>query len=155
MEAGYKYNFTDLQAALGLTQLAKCDDMYQARERVALRYNAALGNVAALQPPEVPTDRSTSWHLYVLRLNLDRLRIDRNHFIRELGERGVSTSVHFIPLHLQPVYQRDFGYRPGDCPIAEHEYERSLSLQIYSGMREEEIDYFISCVSDVVSEYSR
>ncbi|MFZ0731076.1 MAG: DegT/DnrJ/EryC1/StrS family aminotransferase [Candidatus Sulfotelmatobacter sp.] len=155
LEAGYKYNFTDLQAALGVAQLAKCDDMFVARQRIAERYTDAFRDIAALQVPSVPQNRTTSWHLYILRLNLDRLRIDRNQFIQELAERGVSTSVHFIPLHLQPVYQRDFGYKAGDYPNAEREFRRSLSLPIYSGMRDQEIEYVISCVFDVASQRSR
>lgn len=155
LEAGYKYNLTDLQAALGLAQLAKCDAMFAGRQRVAERYTEAFEGIAALQVPSVPDDRTTSWHLYILRLNPDRLRIDRNQFIRELADRGVSTSVHFIPLHLQPVYQRDFGYKAGDYPVAEREFQRSLSLPIYSSMREEEIEYVISCVLEVASEWSR
>jgi len=105
--------------------------------------------------PAISLDRTTSWHLYVLRLNLDQLRIDRSRFIRELADRGVSTSVHFIPLHLQPVYQRDYHYKAGDLPAAEREYERSLSLPIYSAMRDEEIEHVIWAVSDVVSSCSR
>lgn len=155
LEAGYKYNLTDLQAALGLAQLAKCDAMFAGRQRVAERYTEAFEGIAALQVPSVPDDRTTSWHLYILRLNPDGLRIDRNQFIRELADRGVSTSVHFIPLHLQPVYQRDFGYKAGDYPVAEREFQRSLSLPIYSSMREEEIEYVISCVLEVASEWSR
>lgn len=155
LEAGYKYNLTDLQAALGLAQLAKCDAMFAGRQRVAERYTEAFEGIAALQVPSVPDDRTTSWHLYILRLNPDGLRIDRNQFIRELADRGVSTSVHFIPLHLQPVYQRDFGYKAGDYPVAEREFQRSLSLPIYSSMREEEIEYVISCVLEVASELSR
>lgn len=155
LEAGYKYNLTDLQAALGLAQLAKCDAMFAGRQRVAERYTEAFEGIAALQVPSVPDDRTTSWHLYILRLNPDGLRIDRNQFIRELADRGVSTSVHFIPLHLQPVYQRDFGYKAGDYPVAEREFQRSLSLPIYSSMREEEIEYVISCVLEVASESSR
>jgi dTDP-4-amino-4,6-dideoxygalactose transaminase len=154
LEAGYKYNLTDLQAALGLAQLTKCDDMAVRRQRVAERYTDAFQEIDALQVPSVTPDRTTSWHLYILRLNLDHLRTDRNQFIRELADRGVSTSVHFIPLHLKPVYQRQFQYKAGDCPIAEREYQRSLSLPIYSGMREEEIEYVISCVAEVVSEWS-
>lgn len=129
--------------------------MFAGRQRVAERYTEAFEGIAALQVPSLPDDRTTSWHLYILRLNPDRLRIDRNQFIRELADRGVSTSVHFIPLHLQPVYQRDFGYKAGDYPVAEREFQRSLSLPIYSSMREEEIEYVISCVLEVASELSR
>jgi dTDP-4-amino-4,6-dideoxygalactose transaminase len=151
LAAGYKYNFTDMQAALGLVQLAKCDDMTRARACIAQRYNSAFASIHCLETPAVPSDRSSSWHLYILRLHLDRLRIDRNQFIRELADRGVSASVHFIPLHLQPLYQRDYGCRPGDLPAAEREYHRSLSLPIYSGMREEEIEHVIWAVGDAVS----
>jgi dTDP-4-amino-4,6-dideoxygalactose transaminase len=155
LEAGFKYNLTDLQAALGVVQLEKCDDMNAARERIAARYKSAFEELDALQVPAMPGGRTTSWHLYVLRLRLDRLRIDRNRFIQELADRGVSTSVHFIPLHLQPLYQRDYQYRPGDFPVAEREYERSLSLPIYSAMRDEEIEHVIWAVTDVVATWSR
>jgi dTDP-4-amino-4,6-dideoxygalactose transaminase len=155
MEAGYKYNLTDLQSALGLAQLAKCDDMCAGRERIAAEYTRALARFDALELPSVPEGCTTSWHLYLLRLHLDKLRIDRGQFIRELAERGVSTSVHFIPLHLQPVYQRQFGCRAGDLPVAEREYQRSLSLPIYSGMRKEELEHVIWAVGDVVKQSRR
>ncbi len=155
LEAGFKYNLNDLQAALGLVQLAKCDEMNLARERIAKRYTSAFQSLETLEVPVTLSDRSTSWHLYVLRLHLEQLRIDRSKFIRELADRGVSASVHFIPLHLQPVYQRNYQYKPGDLPVAEREYQRSLSLPIYSPMRDEEIEQVIWAVSDVVSSWSR
>ena len=155
LEAGYKYNFTDLQAALGLVQLGKCDEMTFARERIAKGYTAAFESLESVEVPKVPSDRTSSWHLYVLRLQLERLRIDRNRFVRELTDRGVSTSVHFIPLHLQPAYQCAFGYKPGDFPVAEREYHRSLSLPIYSGMRDDEVEHVIWAVSDVAAQWSR
>ena len=114
VEAGYKYNLTDMQSALGIVQLSKCDAMNQSRSVIAKRYTHAFSSVDALKLPEILPDRTTSWHLYVLRLRLEQLRIDRAGFIRELGERGVSASVHFIPLHLQPFYQRTFNYKEGD-----------------------------------------
>lgn len=155
LDAGYKYNFTDLQAALGLVQLGKCDEMLSKRVRIAQRYTASFEPITSLEVPNCASDCSSSWHLYVLRLQLDQLRIDRNRFITELADRGVSTSVHFIPLHLQPAYQRDYGYRAGDCPIAEREYQRCISLPIFSGMRDEEVDHVIWAVSDVVQQFSR
>jgi len=154
-EPGYKYNFTDLQAALGLVQLAKCDRMTVAREQIAARYSSAFRSFGCFEVPTVSSDRTSSWHLYILRLHLDQLRIDRNRFIRELAERGLGTSVHFIPLHLQPAYQREYGYKSGDLPVAEREYNRSLSLPIYSGMRDEEIEHVIWAVCDVATKWSR
>jgi perosamine synthetase len=155
LENGFKYNLTDLQAALGVVQLAKCDAMNMARLRIAQRYSSAFQSIESLQIPLVSPERESSWHLYVLRLNLDQLRVDRNQFIRELTDRGIATSVHFIPLHLQPVYQRDYQYKPGDLPVAEREYQRSLSLPIYPGMREEEVEQVIWAVMDVASMWSR
>jgi dTDP-4-amino-4,6-dideoxygalactose transaminase len=98
VEAGYKYNLTDMQSALGIVQLSKCDAMNQSRCRIAERYTQEFSSVNALELPEILPDRTTSWHLYVLRLRLEQLRIDRAGFIRELSDRGVSASVHFIPL---------------------------------------------------------
>jgi len=155
LENGFKYNLTDLQAALGVVQLEKCDAMYMARLRIAQRYSSAFQSIESLQIPLVPPERESSWHLYVLRLNLDQLRIDRNQFIRELTDRGIGTSVHFIPLHLQPVYRRDYQYKLGDLPVAEREYQRSLSLPIYPGMREDEVEQVIWAVMDVASMWSR
>jgi dTDP-4-amino-4,6-dideoxygalactose transaminase len=155
LEAGFKYNLTDMQAALGVVQLAKCDAMSLARERVAQRYTSAFQSMTTVQVPATLSDRTTAWHLYVLRLHLDELRIDRNQFIHQLADRGVGTSVHFIPLHLQPLYQRHFHYKPGDLPVAEREYQRSLSLPIYPGMRDEEVEHVIWAVSDVAAASSR
>jgi perosamine synthetase len=155
LEAGFKYNLTDIQAALGRVQLAKCDTMHVARQRIAKRYTSAFKGIDALEVPITESDRSTSWHLYVLRLHLDQLNIDRNQFIQELADRGVSTSVHFIPLHLQPLYRRDYGYQPGDLPVSEREYHRMLSLPIYPSLSEEETDHVIAAVLDVLATHSR
>ncbi|HVB55243.1 MAG TPA: DegT/DnrJ/EryC1/StrS family aminotransferase [Candidatus Acidoferrales bacterium] len=154
-EAGYKYNFTDLQAALGLVQLRKCDAMWQARRHIAERYTRAFQAAEGLQPPIVRKDRQGSWHLYVLRLNLEKLAISRNQFIDQLAQRGIGASVHFIPLHLQPYYQREFGYRPGDFPNAESQYVRSISLPIYPTMSEEEVEQVIDAVTSMANHAMR
>jgi dTDP-4-amino-4,6-dideoxygalactose transaminase len=150
LEAGFKYNMTDIQAALGLVQLAKCIPMREQRCQIAARYTSAFQTIEALALPTILADCEPSWHLYVLRLNNDRLTIGRDDFIAELGKRGVGTSVHFIPLHLHPYYQNAFGYRRGDFPVAEHEYERCLSLPIYPGMTSEEVNYVIGAVSAII-----
>jgi dTDP-4-amino-4,6-dideoxygalactose transaminase len=154
-EAGYKYNLTDLQSAIGTVQLGKCDIMNSARQRIARRYNQAFEKLKALEIPEVLSDRQSSWHLYVLRLHLENLTIDRNRFIDELEHCGVTASVHFVPLHLQPYYQKQFGYKAGDFPQAENEYARCLSLPIYPSMSDEEIDYVIHAVSEVVRQWTK
>jgi perosamine synthetase len=154
-ETGYKYNLTDLQSALGIVQLAKCDAMSQARRQIAESYTRAFGSLEALETPFAQPDRESSWHLYVLRLQTGLLRIGRDKFIQELADRGVHASVHFIPLHLQPAYQKRYGYKEGDLPGAEREYRRYISLPIYPTMSEAEVDYVITAVADVVDSFVR
>jgi len=153
LEAGFKYNLTDFQSAIGLVQLAKCGAMSQARGGIAQRYSDAFSSLAELVIPTVRPDRSTSWHLYILRLHVGRLNIDRDGFIEALHRRGVACSVHFIPLHLQPYYRRAYGYQPGDFPHAEREYHACLSLPIYPGMTELEINHVISAVQNTAAEF--
>ncbi len=153
-ELGYKYNFTDLQAALGLVQLSKCDAMFQSRRQIAETYTQAFQSIEAIETPVARPDRESSWHLYVLRLRTDQLRINRSQFIEELAKRGVQASVHFIPLHLQPAYQKVFGYKEGDLPVSEREYYRCLSLPIYPTMSDAEIQYVILSVGDVVDSFA-
>jgi dTDP-4-amino-4,6-dideoxygalactose transaminase len=152
LEAGFKYNLTDFQSAIGLVQLAKCDAMRQAREAIARRYSEAFSSHEEFLVPTIRQNRSTSWHLYILRLRLDRLNKDRNGFIEALHRRGVACSVHFIPLHLHPYYRRAYGYRAGDFPNAEREYHSCISLPIYPGMTGMEINHVISRVLDAVEE---
>ncbi len=155
LEAGFKYNMTDLQAALGLVQLAKCDALCEARRRIAERYTDAFRGVQALETPTVHQDRVSSWHLYILRLCLERLGIDRDRFVNELKQRGIGTSVHFIPLHLHPFYRRSYGYRPGDFPNAEAQYSRCISLPIYPTLSEEDVERVISAIVDIAQRFAR
>ena len=150
MEAGYKYNFTDLQAAIGLVQLQKCDAMCEARRRIAEQYTLGLQDLEEVELPATPPDRESSWHLFILRLHLDRLEIDRDQFIEELKRCGVGCSVHFIPLHLHAFYQREFGCGAGDFPTAEAEYRRCISLPIFPTMREDEIERVLQAVIGTV-----
>jgi len=154
LEMGYKYNMTDMQAALGIVQLSKCDWMNERRKYIANAYTKAFHKMPALEVPQITAGNESSWHLYVLRLKSERLRIDRAKFIQELKSRGVGSSVHFIPLHYHPAYQARFGYKPGDFPNAEKEYDRCVSLPIYSGMTDEEVDYVISAIKEIVAIWS-
>ena len=124
-------------------------------QNIAERYSDAFATLQEIEIPEILPDRQSSWHLYVLRLRLEDLQIDRNRFIVELEQRGVTASVHFIPLHLQPYYQKQFGYKAGDFPQAEHEYARCLSLPIYPSMGDEEVDYVVRAVSEVVHQWGK
>jgi dTDP-4-amino-4,6-dideoxygalactose transaminase len=153
LDAGYKYNMTDIQAAIGLVQLKKCDDLCAARRAIADRYTAAFANVVSLEVPHGSPDRTTSWHLYILRLRTDKLSIDRDRFIVELKRRGIGTSVHFIPLHLHPFYQAKFGYKPGDLPTAETQYYRAVSLPIFPTMSADAINAVIAAVLETASSF--
>jgi dTDP-4-amino-4,6-dideoxygalactose transaminase len=155
LEAGFKYNPTDMQAALGLVQLAKCDALTAARRRIAEQYTSEFRGVAALEPPVLKSDRTSSWHLYILRLRLEQLQIDRNAFINDLKERGIGTSVHFIPLHLHSYYQKNYGYRTGDFPVAEGQFERYISLPIYPRMSEENVQQVIEAVTEIANRVKR
>ena len=102
---GYKYNLTDIAAAIGIEQLKKCERFWHARRRIAARYDEAFADLPELQRPTPASDVQHAWHLYVIQLKLERLRIDRNQFIEALKAKGIGTSVHFIPLHLHPLYR--------------------------------------------------
>jgi dTDP-4-amino-4,6-dideoxygalactose transaminase len=148
---GYKYNMTDIAAAVGLAQLRKAETMRVRREDIASRYDQAFGLLPEVQIPSNQAECQHSWHLYMLRLNSDRLRIDRAQFIEELKKRSIGASVHFIPLHIHPYYRKTYGYQPGDFPVAYQEYLREISLPIYSKMSDEQVDDVISAVQEIVS----
>jgi len=157
--AGFKYNTTDLAAALGLVQLRRAEQMRQARAAVATLYNAAMAEppfVGLVQtPPGADGEDRHAWHLYPLRLNLERLVVDRADVIRSLTAAGVGTSVHFIPLHLHPYYRQRFGYQPADLPVATREYERELSLPIYPDLQPTEQERITSVLGRILSEARR
>ena len=152
---GFKYNMTDIASALGLAQLRKADRMLQRRREIALAYNAVFEEMEELQIPADRQDCQHAWHLYMLRLNLASLTIDRAQFIEELKKRNIGVSVHFIPLHTHPYYRDKYGYRPGDFPVAYGEYLREISLPIYSKMSDKDVQDVVEAVSDVVALYRR
>ena len=152
---GYKYNMTDIAAALGIEQLKRCDDFYQARLRIAERYDEAFADLPEIETPPGSSDLQHAWHLYIIQLRLDRLRIDRQDFIKALNRRRVGTSVHFIPLHLHPFYKQTYGYQASDFPQASTAFERIISLPIYPMMTEQNVNDVIGAVRELVREYRR
>ncbi|BAI60846.1 putative aminotransferase [Methanocella paludicola SANAE] len=149
---GFKYNMTDIQASLGIQQLKKLEHMQKAREAYAKRYNEAFAGVPGIiTPKEIPGNRH-SWHLYVIQLDGNQIRIGRDRLIEELTKRNIGTSVHFIPVHLHPYYQERYGYKKGAYPVAEHMYERMVSLPLYPKMRPEDIDRVVDAVTGIVRE---
>jgi len=152
---GFKYNMTDVAAGMGLAQLAKAERMWERRKEIAKQYTEAFKAVPELEVPHDREDCRHAWHLYLLRLSLARLKIDRAKFIEELKARNIGTSVHFIPLHLHPYYRETYGYKPGDFPMAYQEYLRVISLPIYSKMSDQDVEDVIEAVMDVVDKFRR
>lgn len=152
---GFKYNMTDIQASLGLWQLRKLEAFQRRRREVVKKYNEAFQQVEALETPVERPEVEHAWHLYVLRLRLEALRIDRNRFIDELKARNIGTSVHFIPIHLHPYYRDKYGYKPVDFPVAYANYQRMLSLPLNPRLTDEDVADVIEAVLDVVRVYQR
>jgi dTDP-4-amino-4,6-dideoxygalactose transaminase len=152
---GFKYNMTDLQASIGLRQLEKLDGFHARRRAVAARYTRAFVDVEGLEvPPDQPCVEH-GWHLYVLRLRPEALRIDRDRFIDALTARNVGTSVHFIPIHLHPYYRDKYGYAPGDFPVTLGNFQRMLSLPLHPRLTDDDVADVIQAVLDVVQSHRR
>jgi len=149
---GFKYNMTDIQAALGLHQLEKLKSMQNTREEYAEMYNSAFKDMEEIITPKVVPGNRHAWHLYVVRINGRLLGIDRNRFIEELAEMNIGASVHFIPVHLHPYYRMTYGYRRGDYPVAENVYEGILSLPLYPKMKKEDMEVVIDAVKHIVNK---
>ena len=152
---GFKYNMTDIQAALGVWQLRKLPGFQERRRAVAGMYDAAFAAEDALELPARRPDVEHAWHLYVLRLRPEALRIGRDAFIEELRLRNIGTSVHFIPIHLHPYYRDKYGYRPDSLPVAHANYQRMLSLPLNARLSDSDARDVIEAVLDVVRRHRR
>jgi perosamine synthetase len=152
---GFKYNLTDVAAAIGIHQLARAEQMRLEREAIARRYLEAFSDVEEIELPPDGPDRIHSWHLFPIKLRLDRLTADRNAFLDELKDEGVGCSVHWRPLHLHPYYQETYGWRPEDLPVATAVWERLVSLPLFPGMREEEIMHVVEAVGRICARHAR
>ena len=147
---GYKYNMTDMQAAIGLVQLKRLESFQKRRREVVARYSEGFQDLWALELPVERPWAESSWHLYVLRLCTGMLRIDRNAFIEGMKARNIGTSVHYLPVHMHPFYRDKYGYRPEDNPVSADAYERMLSLPLHAGLSDEDVDDVIQAVRDLV-----
>ena len=141
---GFNYRMTDLQAALGISQLSRIEEFVSRRHLLASRYNAALPGLPVRWLPRSTTNRS-ALHLYVVYVSADR----RRQVFNQLRERGFGVNVHYIPVHLQPYYRR-FGFREGDFPAAEQHYHEAISLPLYPSLKESEQDQIITALREVL-----
>jgi dTDP-4-amino-4,6-dideoxygalactose transaminase len=147
---GFNYVMTDIQAALGLHQLRRIDEFQRRRAELVERYQEQLADLPEVIRPSARDDVVHAWHLYPIRLRLDMLRIGRSDAIEQLRERGIGTSVHYIPIHLHPYYRENFGVGPGDFPVAEASYDGLISLPLYTRMTDADVDRVSEALHEVV-----
>ena len=147
---GYKYNLTDIASAIGIHQLRKADSMHRRRTALAQRYSELLGGVEEVITPQAQPNRIHSWHLYVIRLTLGVLNIDRAQVIKELQQKGIGTSVHWMPLHLHPYYRETYGYAPQDLPMAASLYPQMITLPLYPDMTENDVAYVCDSLKGIL-----
>jgi len=154
-DIGFKYNLTDLQAAIGLVQLEKREHTRQLRAALADRYTRELNSFEGFITPAVPSHVEHAWHLYVIQVDENILAIGRDRVIEELKQRGVGTSVHFIPLHMHSLYQQRLGYRNGMFPNAEARFAGAISLPLFPGMSDAEQSRVIFALQDIARQFRR
>jgi dTDP-4-amino-4,6-dideoxygalactose transaminase len=152
---GFKYNMTDIQAALGLWQLRKLASFQERRLELARMYNSVFACEESLEVPVTRNEVEHAWHIYVLRLRPGTLRIGRDEFIEELKQRNIGTSVHFIPIHVHPYYRDKYGYAANRFPVAYSNYNRMLSLPLNPRLTDDDAGDVMQAVLDVVRTYRR
>lgn len=152
---GYNYRLTDFQCALGISQLKKLPEWMKKRQKIAALYNEAFHDSTLVRPLRVRDDIVHGYHLYMVRINLEALTIDRDVIFGELRDEGIGVNVHYIPVHLHPFYQRAFGTSIGDCPIAESAYNRLLTLPIFPQMTGDDVQDVVVAVEKVLGRHLR
>ena len=154
VKAGFNYRLTDIGCALGLQQLKKLDRNLARRREIAARYTTEFRKVPGVIPPSVRPDVNPAWHLYPIQVDRARLKGDRGMVFRALRAENIGVNVHYIPVHYHPYYRERFGYRGGEFPIAEAAYERLISLPIFHGMSDHDLEDVIAAVSKVTNHYA-
>jgi dTDP-4-amino-4,6-dideoxygalactose transaminase len=147
---GYNFRITNIQCALGLSQLRKLDLFRHRRREIVESYNKAFSQIESIQTPFESQNCDSNFHLYVLLFDFDKMGTHRAKFMNELKQRGIQTQVHYIPIYTQPYYQERFAMRWGDCPIAEVYYGKCLSIPLFPAMTDLDIEKVINEITDVV-----
>ncbi len=147
---GFNYRMTDMQAALGYSQLQKLGFFKKRRREIVAAYNKAFAGMQHFKTPVEPAGVSSCFHLYAVQIDFAALGKSRTQVMQELRDKGIGTQVHYIPVHTQPFYKNTFGYKDGDYPVAEEYYEQELSLPLYLGMSDDDVENVIKAVKEVV-----
>jgi perosamine synthetase len=150
MDLGYNYRITDFQCALGVSQLRKLERWVKRRQEIAKHYDKAFSNIEGIQPLRVRSDVSHAYHLYVIRLDQTKLGRNRAKIFTELRANGVGVNVHYIPVHLHPYYRIKFKTDAGLCPVAEQAYEEIVSLPMFSGLSDREVEKVVTTVRNIL-----
>jgi len=150
---GFNYRLTDIACALGIQQLKKLEANLARRRQIAARYTDAFREIHEVVPPAVRHGIDPAWHLYPIRLDRTRLKADRGQVFTALRAENIGVNVHYIPVHRHPYYRERFGYRGGEYPVAEDAYERLISLPMFHGMSEQDVDDVIRAVEKVMCHF--
>jgi UDP-4-amino-4,6-dideoxy-N-acetyl-beta-L-altrosamine transaminase len=153
-DPGHNFRITDFQCALGISQLKKLDRFVNRRRDIAARYNEAFAEMAEIITPTENSDVKAAYHIYVIQLRTEMLKVGRKEIFEALRAENIGVNVHYMPLHLHPYYQREFGYRKGDYPRAESYYERAITLPIFPKMTNEDVKNVIEAVKKVITFFS-
>ncbi len=155
-ELGYNYRLTDFQCALGMAQLKKIDKNVHRRIEIVQKYNDAFEENKEIKTPYFDSKISTStWHLYIIQLNLKKLEVGRREIFETLKAENIGVNVHYIPVYLQPYYKKRFGYHRGDFPKAENYYSRAITLPVFPKMTEKDINDVVKAVKKVINYYKK
>jgi dTDP-4-amino-4,6-dideoxygalactose transaminase len=149
LELGFNYRMTDIQAALGASQMQRLDEFVSRRRDLAARYNQLLSDFPLVLPWQHP-DTESSWHLYIIRLQLDRIAKTHSQVFGELRQEGIGVNLHYIPVHTQPYYQK-LGFNMGDFPESEKYYQEAISLPMYYGLSEESQNQIVDSLTNIIS----
>lgn len=152
---GFKYNMTDIAASIGIHQLKKANELQSRRQTIAEKYNDAFSDLPVTTPFITNSTDVHSWHLYVLQLHNDELSIDRDEFIKIMADKGIGTSVHYIPLHMHPYWQNNYNLTEKDFPRSSSAYYRIVSLPNYPKMTDEQVDRVIKTVRKILLEHKK
>lgn len=154
-QPGYNYRITDFQCALGLSQMNKLDHFIRRRREIAARYNEAFYQMEEIITPPQGNDAKPVHHIYVIQLRTEMLSVGRKEIFEALRCENIGVNVHYVPVHLHPFYQRQYGYRKGDYPVSEKYYDRAITLPVFPGMTGKDAEDVIKAVKKVVRRYRR
>jgi dTDP-4-amino-4,6-dideoxygalactose transaminase len=153
IDLGYNYRITDIQCALGISQMKRLDEFRRRRREIVNSYNDAFSNIKNVRIPFEADDCETNFHLYVLLFDFESIGTDRAGFMRKMKERGIQTQVHYIPVHLQPYFRKILNTKWGDYPNAEHYYKKCLSIPLYPALNNNDIRLVIDTVTNIIKNH--